>query len=122
MSKHHLVELVVPALFVFILVIFCDPFMIFMPQGVVLLSLGGLIILYVLFALFIWHESVHDEREAAHRFYASRLAFLIGSAVLTLGVAYEVFYLHHVDPWLLLALGAMVVAKAGASLYATRAQ
>ncbi len=118
MEKQHLTGTIIPLIFAGLLFAFYDPFMILMPEGMVMLALGGFVILYVLFALFVWHERVADEREAFHRFFASRVAFLIGSGVLTAGVAYQVFYVHHVDPWLLLSLGAMVAAKAGASLYA----
>ena len=58
-----------------------------------------------------------DERENLHRLQAGRAAYIAGIAVLTAALLWQGFIGHHVDPWIAVALGAMVFAKLLTGLY-----
>ena len=61
-------------------------------------------------------EQAHDEREMAHRMHAGRAAYLSGIVVLTVALVVQGLG-HHIDPWIALALGMMVVVKLISRLY-----
>ena len=93
-----------------LLVCVINPGHFWMPNmlGMVLVAL--LLIVFSLFAIFVWKEKAADEREHLHKLLAGRAAFLIGAAVLTIGVLFQSVS-HALDPWLAIALGAMVLTK-----------
>lgn len=103
-------EITVSILFVVLLIFFLDPLMVFMPSQALYLLMAGVIILFVLFAGLVWRERPLDERDELHRMLAGRVGYLLGTAVLLIGVLVQSFS-GHVDPWLVLALGAMVIGK-----------
>lgn len=76
-----------------------------------LLAAGALILLAVGLA-----EGKGDERAVLHRHLASRAAFLLGLAVLSVGTLWQT-YRHAIDPWLIGALGAMTLGKIIGLLY-----
>jgi hypothetical protein len=102
-------------LLVLLYVIF-NPWNMFMPGYVVMGLLVGAVVLYVIFAIFLWRENSGDEREAFHRLFADRIAYLAGSALLLVGIiAGELT--HSLDPWLVFALAIMVIAKVVGLIY-----
>lgn len=68
------------------------------------------LIVFSIFAVFIWRESARDEREAQHAHQAGRIGFLIGNGVLVLGILYQA-HIGMIDWWLLVALTAMIFGK-----------
>ncbi len=76
----------------------------------------GVLAAFCLLAVFVVRESAADEREAMHRSFAGRVAFLAGSAVLVTGIIAEGMQ-HAVDPWLILALVVMIVGKIVTRIY-----
>ncbi len=62
------------------------------------------------YAVFIYRENPVDEREQSISLQASKYAYLLGAAVLSLGVVIQSLD-HELDIWLPLALGSMVFAK-----------
>jgi cobalamin synthase len=110
MKNDSLHEMVVGAGLIVLLILLINPFGILMPSRVTMLLLGGSAILSLLFISFIWKEAAHDERESLHRLLAGRIAFLAGAATLLLGITVQTFQ-HHLDPWLVIALGVMVLTK-----------
>lgn len=111
----------VAAVLVALLMLLTDPFMYWMPAGVQMLVLLGATALAALWAGFVMQERAHDEREAVHTMYAGRAAYLSGLAVLTLALIVQGLA-HAIDPWVPLALGAMVVSKLAARMYVERRQ
>ncbi|MBI2611728.1 hypothetical protein HYW54_03210 [Candidatus Gottesmanbacteria bacterium] len=87
-----------------------------MPGETSMMILAGLVITFVFFASFIYKEKVSDEREAYHRFLASRYAYLLGTSVLVLGVTIQTFQ-HTLDPWLVLTLITMILGKIAGQIY-----
>ncbi len=88
----------------------------FMPSVLFLLA-----IIFILFSIFIWKERAFDERELAHRNFASRLGYLTGSSVLVIGIIYETLN-HRFDPWLVLALIIMIAVKVATRVYSSLTQ
>lgn len=85
-----------------------------MPMGLVV---GCIVILSLLvfgLGVFVWHESPKDEREYELTANAGRTAYLVGGAVMTIGVAVQTLN-HSVDVWLVLALAGMILGKAATS-------
>jgi len=105
------------AVLVALLILLSDPFMLWMPMGVQLAVLLGAAVLACVWTGFVLYERAGDEREALHTMHAGRIAYLSGIAVLTLALIVQGLS-HAIDPWIPGALGAMVVAKLAARLYA----
>lgn len=55
-------------------------------------------------------EKALDEREQMHIYLAGRFSFLIGIGILVIGILYQ-SYKHLQDPWLLITLIVMVIAR-----------
>ncbi len=99
-----------------LLFVLFNPWSLFMPGYVAMSLLVAITALFIIFAAFLWKESDGDERENFHRLFADRMAYLTGSGVLILAmVAGELA--HVIDPWLIFALAAMIVAKVLALIY-----
>jgi hypothetical protein len=84
-----------------------------MGQMTALLLATALLIVWVGFVLF---ETVHDEREAMLRHQSGRFAYLAGITVLLCALLVQGFA-HAIDPWIPVALAAMVVVKQVTRLY-----
>ena len=109
-------ELAVGCGLLVLLYIIFNPWNLFMPGYLVMGLLTGAVILYIAFAIFLWRENQGDEREQFHRLFADRIAYLAGSALLLIGiVAGELG--HAPDPWLVIALTVMVIAKVRGLIY-----
>lgn len=100
-----------------LLFVIFNPWNIFMPGYVVMAILVAAIVLYVAFATFLWRENHGDEREAYHRLFADRIAYLVGSAILLVGIVIAELGHTPPDPWLFFALGAIVIAKVAGIIY-----
>ncbi|MCH8251491.1 MAG: hypothetical protein IID36_03455 [Planctomycetes bacterium] len=111
MEKDTQNEIIVAVVFILLILLFLNPFGLWMPDTLVYMLIAGVIILFALFAGFVWKERARDEREQLHKMIAGRLAYLAGTGVLVLGIAVQGFTLSHVDPWLLFALLAMILGK-----------
>jgi ABC-type Co2+ transport system permease subunit len=80
------------------------------------LLVAALTVVFAVYVIFFLREKSADEREDLHRLFAGRVAFLVGAAVLTVGIAYQSYH-HALDAWLPLALGGMVLSKMLARLW-----
>ncbi|MFM2374442.1 MAG: hypothetical protein RLZZ234_437 [Candidatus Parcubacteria bacterium] len=107
------------AVLVFVLLALGDFLPFWMPNMNEMIWLTIAALLLVVWAGFVMLENGGDERELAHRMNAGRVAYLAGLGVLTLGLVVQGFA-HAIDPWLLYALGAMVVSKLVARMYSER--
>lgn len=93
-----------------LLVLLINPADFLMPSRAEMLLIAGLVVIFSLFAAFVWKERSLDEREQAHRHAAGHTAFLVGAAVLVLGIVVQTLS-HTLSIWLPLSLGAMLIAK-----------
>jgi len=98
------------AVLVLLALFLLNPFAWWMPSMLVTLVVAGLVVVFAVFASFLWREEARDEREALLRMHAGRAGFLIGIGVLVAGIVVQAFD-HAVDPWLVSALAGMVLAK-----------
>lgn len=110
-------ELVISVVLMLLLILSANPFGIWMPSAMAMTITAGVILLFGLFATFIWRERPADEREALHRMIASRTGFLAGALVLVCGIAWQTWQHAH-DSWLPVALAAMILGKILGSLWA----
>lgn len=75
-----------------------------------------LVILFILFSAVVWKEKPGDEREQLHTFIASRCAYFAGITVIVIGIIIESFH-KMIDPWLILAVCIMLLAKLAGLIY-----
>ncbi len=87
-----------------------------MPTMFSSMVLIGLVVTFMIFAIFIWREKSEDEREDQHRLAASRAGFLVGAGLLVIGIIVQTIN-HDIDEWLLIALSGMILSKLLTRLY-----
>ena len=102
-------------LLVLLFIIF-NPFSVLMPGYMIMTFLVAAIVLFITFATFLWKENQGDEREQYHRLFADRIAYLVGSATLLIGIVISELA-RSLDPWLIYALVIMVIAKVAGLIY-----
>ncbi len=110
MKNNLLQEVSISGILIILLVLLLNPFGFWMPTALLMMMVLGLVVVFTLFASFVWRENHKDEREGLHKMMAGRIAFLVGTALLTLGIIVQSFN-HNLDPWLAFVLAGMVVAK-----------
>jgi|SRR3989344_1575066 len=103
-------ETIVSGVLIILLVLFLNPFEFWMPPILLMMMVLGLVVVFSLFASFVWRENSKDEREGLHKMMAGRIAFLAGTAVLVIGIIIQSFR-HELDVWLVFTLGVMILAK-----------
>jgi len=96
-----------------------DPFMYWMPSVTQMVALTVAAALVCVWAGFVIREGGGDERDVLLRSYAGRAAYLSGIAVLTLALIVQGVG-HTIDPWVPVAIGAMILSKIVARMYADR--
>lgn len=119
MSKNAWFEVTSAIVFCAIAIALFNPMHLWMPSMTVNVMLAVLVAAFGAFVVFVLREQASDEREEAHRSLAGRAAFLAGASVLVLGIALQSLS-HVVDPWLVAALLAMVIAKVAAHVWSDR--
>lgn len=115
--QNNVVESIIALVLAVLLVFLVNPLDLFMPSmmQVLVVTLAGL--LFLLFSGFVWREQAEDEREELHRFLAARFAYLVGTGLLMLAVLVQSFA-HSLDPWVIVALIGMLIAKVAGRMYA----
>ncbi len=113
-------NILVPIVVVALATVFLDPFMVLMPESMVYGLLALLFITFVAYASLLWRETANDEREVILRAFAGRAAYMAGSSALVIGIIYQAHFAHHVDPFLVITLAIMTIAKYFGILYAER--
>ena len=72
---------------------------------------GLLLVAVAVFAGFVVKEKTVDEREEKNRASASRAGYLLGLAVLVVGVSVQTLSHVPLDPWIICTLVVMVLGK-----------
>lgn len=119
MKSNYLLETILSALLIAVLVICLNPLNILMPPPFLMLLVVVLILIFGLFSVFIWKERKGDERENYHKILSGHLAFLTGSLILVLAIAYQELN-HSLDPWLVYVLIGMIIAKIIGHIYSQK--
>ncbi|HUQ84762.1 MAG TPA: hypothetical protein VM077_00415 [Candidatus Limnocylindrales bacterium] len=110
MNNKFIGEIIISFLLIGLLVFFINPLDLFMPQMLHPFMVPFLILLFVIFAGFLWKEKPGDEREQLHKFIASRFAYFAGVFVLITGIILQSAK-EAVDPFLIIAVSIMLLAK-----------
>lgn len=90
-----------------------------MPPMGAMMALLVVAVLLAVFAGFVMHENGGDERDVLHRMNAGRIAYLLGIGTLTVALIVQGFA-HTIDPWILVTLGVMVLAKIISRFYSDK--
>jgi hypothetical protein len=117
--KNNIAETITTILLIAIAVLLLNPFHFWMPDMMVVVMLVCLLGLFAIFASFILRETSIDEREVSNRALAGRNAYLVGSGILIVAIMIQ-GYNHLVDPWLILALLGMIVAKISTRIWSDK--
>lgn len=118
MSK-EIKSIIVAALIIPTLILVINPGGLWMPDMVQMTLAVVFLILFSVFAVFVMGERTNDEREQLHKLLAGHTAFLIGSALLAIAVLVQAMN-HDIDPWLVVALGGMILTKLIGMIWAHR--
>ena len=116
MKNNLLQEIGVSGILIVLLVLFLNPFDFWMPTTLLMMMVLGLVVVFALFASFVWRENHRDEREELHKMMAGRIAYLTSTALLALGIIVQSFK-HELDPWLVFTLAGMIMAKIISLIY-----
>ncbi len=116
MKNNFLQEIIISLTLIILLILFLNPFEFWMPNIILMMMILGLLLVFSVFASFIWREKSRDERESMHKMIAGRIAFLSGTAVLVIGIIIQSLK-HELDFWLIFALGVMILAKIVGVIY-----
>lgn len=112
-------QLFLGALIILLAVFLLNPLNFWMPGSIAMVALIGLILAFGFYATFVVREKADDERELMVRAFSGRIAFLSGSAIVLVGILSQSLD-HNMDPWLVVALTAMISSKILANLYIDR--
>lgn len=96
--------------------IFLNPGHLAMPDNLVSMLIILLIVSFLTFAAFIVREKSLDERETMHILTAGRISYLVGVGTMILGIIVQALQ-HNIDPWLVIALCAMIFSKLLTRIY-----
>ncbi|MBI5044554.1 MAG: hypothetical protein HZC02_01380 [Candidatus Levybacteria bacterium] len=99
-----------------IAILFLNPGNLTMPESMVSMLIVGLIVSFLTFSAFLFREKSSDERETIHILTAGRISYLVGVGILITGIILQALK-HEIDPWLVIALCAMVFSKLLSRMY-----
>lgn len=111
-----IIEIISAVAILGIAILFLNPGNLAMPDTMVSMLIVALIVSFLTFAAFLFREKSSDEREAMHVLTAGRISYLVGVGALILGVIAQALQ-HNIDPWLIIALCAMVFSKILSRIY-----
>ncbi|MFZ2593721.1 MAG: hypothetical protein WAX38_03030 [Minisyncoccia bacterium] len=116
-TKHTCLTLAILVL----LALITDAIPFYMPDMATMSALVAIVILVIVWAAFLVREQAEDERDSLHALTAGRYSYLAGIATLTLALCAQGLS-HNIDPWIVISLGVMLIAKLGARWYTDKYQ
>lgn len=116
MKNNYLKEIIVSLVLVAIAILLVNPFMFWMPTSFAMATVAVFAVIFFAFVGLVFREASGDEREDLHKLMAGRIAYLTGSGILVIAIIVQSFA-HAIDPWLVAALTAMILAKVIALTY-----
>ncbi|MFA6004967.1 MAG: hypothetical protein WC775_00590 [Patescibacteria group bacterium] len=99
-----------------IALLFLNPGNLTMPDSLQSMLIVGFIVSFLTFAAYLFREKSSDERESMHILTAGRISYLVGVGTLIIGIIMQALK-HEIDPWLVIALCAMVFSKLLSRIY-----
>lgn len=82
-----------------------------------MIGVSAALVIYVVAMSLIGEGTATDERDRDHRFISNRIALIIGTAIVSLGILYQLFISHSLDYWLLIALMGINLTKIVSLIY-----
>lgn len=116
MKNKYIKEISIVLILSALLVGLINPYDTYMLSMLGNIILGSVFVLFALFASLFLREKAEDERDEKHRSLAGRVAFLVGSVVILIGITVQVRS-GDVDSWLVLTLVSMIFAKIVTRIY-----
>lgn len=116
MKNNLKLEITISLLLIVLTIFVLNPFHFWMPSMMHMTILALTLVAFTFFTIFVLREKVQDERDAVHRMLSGRIAFLTGSAFLTVGIVIQSIQ-DKVDVWLVIVLVAMVISKLATRIY-----
>ncbi|OGD86680.1 hypothetical protein A2870_04770 [Candidatus Curtissbacteria bacterium RIFCSPHIGHO2_01_FULL_41_11] len=110
MKSKFIGEIIISFLLIGLLIFFINPLDLLMPQPLHPFMAPFLVVLFIIFAGFLWKETPGDEREQMHKFIASRSAYFATIATLISGVILQSFK-GEIDLWIIIAICVGLLAK-----------
>jgi len=105
---------------ILLLAILCICYYGFLPASTQMAMHSGMVILFGIVAVLLWHDKPADERELNHKMISAQAAFTAGGLVLVGAIVMMGLKEHHIDPSIYWAFGAMILGKIGGRLWAQR--
>ena len=110
-NNQFVAEVIISLILIALVVALLNPFYWWMPDMMTMTVILALVIVFAIFASFVWREKARDERELLHIMAAGRFAFLVGIATLVIGIALASFNHQPINQWLVVTLAVMVLGK-----------
>ncbi len=82
-----------------------------------ILGVSAALVIYTVAMSLVGEGKPTDERDQQHRYISNRIALIVGTAILSLGVLYQLFVTHNIDYWLLVGLIAINLSKIVSLIY-----
>lgn len=117
MKNNFIAEIIISVILLSFLIVLLNPTNLFMTDATIMMILVFALIFFSLFAIVIFKEKSHDERESLHLMIAGRFAYLAGALTLIIGITIGELT-HNLNPWLIYSLSAMIFAKIIGLIYA----
>jgi len=87
-----------------------------------MLGACAVLVVYTVALSLVGETGTVDEREVHHRRLANRAALAAGTAVMSLGLLYQLFIVHQLDLWLLAGLITVNLTKIVSYIYLDQKQ
>lgn len=110
MKNKYTGEVIISILLIGLLICFIKPMDFFMPESLHPFMIPSLVVLFIVLVGLLWKETPGDEREQLHKLIASRFSYFGVVTVLIIGVIFQSFQ-GKIDPWLVIAICIMLIAK-----------
>lgn len=109
-------EIILSTIALILLALFLNVFDLVMPPSTLHMLVVVALVIFGIITLLFWRENPRDEREGYHRMFAARISLILGSGVLIAGIILGLFQ-HSLDPFLIYALGVIILGKLLGMLY-----
>lgn len=113
------IEVIMAGILLILSILVINPGGIWMPDMLAMCIAGIALVVFASFAIFIWRAKSKDERERLHTLLAGQYAFLLGAAVVCIGLVIQSIR-HEVDPWLAAVLTVMMLTRVASFMWARR--
>ncbi len=98
--------------------ILCACYFPIMPQRMDMVIHTALVLIFAVVSFLLWFDRPQDEREQAHKLFATKMAFTVGGVILVVGIVDRSLSGELIDPYLAYAFAGMIIARAVGRVWA----